>query len=433
MPDRIADVDDATAYVLGTLRARQRRRFEARLRKSPELQSMVRLLETGSIGLAMAAPRREPPARLWEGIQAAIHHECEKRERAVRRKWLQAAVGIAACAVTGWFAYSLWDQRPLPPKSNLVAGNDLAIAAAGDMNVPSPLLVDTTPQTPRTSNAASEPPDERRGPRPTEGRTLRRRVGDLESEIAHPAQSVAQQQDPPADFNRVTFLEIVPEPGDATIAGQITPPSPELRRALLLGVARQLGWAPAPTAPPAFPPPPIPASTASASSPAPSQPQEPSPPAAQNESRVDFVDLPPVDPPSPESQTASVPAASSLSAATPALSRESSTPRNTTSIPAYTSGTNLVFAINSSVVPIGTQAVMFYSGNGGGPVVYRGTVAVGVSPTVVTMPFVQLRAFTWNNSAPPQAFPGTVTLNTISQGSIAHFQFFVPNSPASSP
>src|SRR5688572_2486831 len=111
MTEPIPHADDATAYVLGTLGARDRRRFEARLRQSPELRKVVRLLEVGSIGLAMAAPRREPPIRLWAGIQTAVTHECEKRSRSARRKWLRNVAGIAACAIVGWFAYTSWNQR----------------------------------------------------------------------------------------------------------------------------------------------------------------------------------------------------------------------------------------------------------------------------------------------------------------------------------
>ena len=99
MAEPIPHADDAAAYVLGTLGARDRRRFEARLKKSPELQKVVRLLEAGSIGLALAAPRREPPIRLWAGIQTAVTHECEKRRRSAKRIWLHSAAGIAACTV----------------------------------------------------------------------------------------------------------------------------------------------------------------------------------------------------------------------------------------------------------------------------------------------------------------------------------------------
>src|SRR4026209_889489 len=123
MPEPIPYADDATAYVLGTLGARERRRFEGRLKKSTELQKMVRVLEMGSIGLALTAPRREPPAKLWEGIQAAVTHECEKQDRAAGRPWLRSAVGIAACALVGWLAYTRFHPRVSSSSSSFAAGS----------------------------------------------------------------------------------------------------------------------------------------------------------------------------------------------------------------------------------------------------------------------------------------------------------------------
>jgi hypothetical protein len=413
MPEPIPYADDATAYVLGTLGARERRRFEGRLKRSSELQKVVRVLEMGSIGLALAAPRREPPAKLWEGIQAAVTHECEKQNRAAGRAWLRSAVGIAACAVVGWLAYTLWHPRALSSSPSLAGGR----AAAGSAtNSAAPALARAVSQTPAASNLASNPPRERRARRPSESATLRERVGDLENQVAHLEQTVMQQQALPADFNRLTFLSIGPEGANGTTSGQIIAPSPELQRALLLGVARQLGWMPpSPASPSSVPPPPAPT------------PLNPNPPAAQNEPSVEFVDLPPVDPPSSESQTASLQTQSS----SPAATSEASGLQSAASIPGFVSGTNLVFAINSSVVPAGTETVSFFSGYAGSAPVFRGSVPLGSGATVVTMPFFQLRA--WDNSGLSQASPGTVTFSYTSGGPAASLRLIVSDPPPGSP
>jgi hypothetical protein len=403
MPDPIPHADDATAYVLGALGARERRRFEARLKKSAELQKVVRVLEMGSIGLALTAPRREPPARLWEGIQAAVTHECEKRERAVGRAWLRSAVGIAACAVVGWLAYTLWHTRASSSSPSLAAGSAAAGSAA---NSAAPALARAVSQTPAASNIADHSPRERRARRPSESATLRERVGDLEGQVAHLTHTVTQQQAMPADVHRFTFVNSGPASPDGTTGGQITAPSPELQRALLLGVARQLGWMPSAPAPP---------------------PVNPNPPAPQNEPTVEFVDLPPVDAPSSESQTASIPTQGS----SPAATSEESGLQSAASIPLFVSGTNLVFAVNSSVVPAGTEFINVFSANAGGPSAYHGRVMLGIGATVVTVPLFQLRA--WDNSALSQTSPGTVTFNYTSGGPVANLQLIVADPPPGNP
>ena len=423
MPEPMTNADDAAAYVLGTLGARERRRFEARLKKSPELRTMVRSLEIGSIGLAMAAPRREPPVRIWDGIQAAVIHECEKHDRTKKRIWLRGAAGIAACAVVGWFAFTFWSDRTPSVATDVVADSGAGTVGAA-AKTPEPVIAGS--HKPNTKPLA-EPRREIRSSEPVESGSLRERLGDLENQVAHLAQTVTQQQaSAAADFNQLTFLNVLPEGSDGHI--QIGAPSPELRRALLLGVARQLGWQPT-TPPPAAPPQsPAPPSTpppspqfADANPPA----SQPNPPATQNEPTVDFVDLPPVETPSPESQTASVDTQTSSPAETSAESSSSN------SIPAFVSGTNLVFAIGPSVLPVGTETVSFYSGNAGGQTVFRGTLLIGNNATVVTMPIFQMR--TWDSGTPLQGSPGVIRFNSVSAGSVTHFNFILPSSGSSSP
>jgi hypothetical protein len=218
-------------------------------------------------------------------------------------------------------------------------------------------------------------------------------------------------------------------------------PSPELRRALLLGVARQLGWMPASPAP-AQPPSTLPSPSSAPSTP----PVDSSPPPPQNDLGVQFVDLPPVEAPSPESSTASVepppstapPAPSTTATTTASNTSEDSSSRSAASIPAFVSGTNLVFAIDSSVLPIGTEAVSFYSGSEGGSVAFRGTIALGYNPTVVTMPIFQVRAFdnqagTWATSLVSGSGPNRILAN-VSGGalSVVTFRFTLPEASSSS-
>ena len=62
----------AAEYVLGTLRGRARRRFEALADADPDVRAAVQRWERGLTPLAERVAPVEPPARVWRGIEARI-------------------------------------------------------------------------------------------------------------------------------------------------------------------------------------------------------------------------------------------------------------------------------------------------------------------------------------------------------------------------
>jgi anti-sigma-K factor RskA len=62
----------AAEYVLGTMSARARRRFEIHLRGNPQLRRAVSEWETRLSPLTDAVPTIEPPARVWRAIKARL-------------------------------------------------------------------------------------------------------------------------------------------------------------------------------------------------------------------------------------------------------------------------------------------------------------------------------------------------------------------------
>ena len=62
----------AAEYVLGTLRGRARRRFEAMMAADPALAQTVRGWEAWITPMGEAAPGIEPPARVWRAIEARV-------------------------------------------------------------------------------------------------------------------------------------------------------------------------------------------------------------------------------------------------------------------------------------------------------------------------------------------------------------------------
>jgi anti-sigma-K factor RskA len=62
----------AAEYVLGTMSARARRRFEIHLRSNPPLRRAVSEWETRLSALSAAMPAIEPPARVWQAIKKRV-------------------------------------------------------------------------------------------------------------------------------------------------------------------------------------------------------------------------------------------------------------------------------------------------------------------------------------------------------------------------
>jgi anti-sigma-K factor RskA len=65
----------AAEYVLGTMSARARRRFEIHLRGNPQLRRAVAQWESRLSPLGDALPAIEPPARVWQMIRARLKFE----------------------------------------------------------------------------------------------------------------------------------------------------------------------------------------------------------------------------------------------------------------------------------------------------------------------------------------------------------------------
>ena len=62
----------AAEYVLGTMSARARRRFEIYLRGNPQLRRAISQWEARLAPLADVMPAIEPPARVWRGIKTRL-------------------------------------------------------------------------------------------------------------------------------------------------------------------------------------------------------------------------------------------------------------------------------------------------------------------------------------------------------------------------
>src|ERR1700710_634182 len=112
--------DQAALYVLGGLTPAQRIEFKGRLAESAELRALVCELEEGAVALALAAPGRKPPSKVWKKIQKAVGEET-KRPLVFHPFqvgwWRNGWAGTAACLL-GWMLYAHWPNHPsqnVPP------------------------------------------------------------------------------------------------------------------------------------------------------------------------------------------------------------------------------------------------------------------------------------------------------------------------------
>ena len=105
----------AAEYVLGTLSARARRRFEICLKENPALRRAVAEWETRLAPLALVLPEVEPPSRVWQAIESRI------------RPGRQTSTGF-------WESLSFWRLSSLA--SGLLALALLVIVAIPELRTP---------------------------------------------------------------------------------------------------------------------------------------------------------------------------------------------------------------------------------------------------------------------------------------------------------
>jgi hypothetical protein len=375
--------DKAAQYLLGGLTDAERRAFEAELANSAELRALLRELEESSVLLAMASPQRRPPAKVWQSIEKAVADDAKATEPIPAFWTRQARHGWAAAAtiLLGWLLYAVWINHR--DTADVSQSGVVSEARSSDQLKPVPGRP-TESRENQPSNKKNDVPRIAAADSP-ELLRLRRQVTELQNRVTNLSQAVAQQQALLGESNRIKFFQI----SSATGGNSTTPVpslSPALQRAMFLAMARELGWL----------------------SPADS-PFSGTNTAFLPGGNVDFVDLrpaangtPKIVPPQPNTQ-----------AANQSPSEPSPTPNATLiAIPAFTSGNNVVVAIDQSIVPTGTQ-VNFLDQNQQ-PI---GWTTVGDNPVVVTIPtslggslFITTGGFsaplnTWQISAPVSANP----------------------------
>ena len=370
MPELYSPEDEAARYVLGELTVDERRSFETRLAQSADLRAMVRGLEEGAVALSMASPRRQPPHEVWVRIEKAVTGGTRRKPAipAFWVNWWRNGWAAAAACLVGWLLYAFWANRAGPSGASSVTidskvGPQRGAAGAGSD-------ADKTSGITRKDNTEDNAALQALQARTQEIGVLRWQIAELTNRLTHLSQTLAQQQALLSESSRLKFFQLTSHSaGDSGATN--APISPALQRALLLAMARELGWAPS-SAPAGL------GKTESGLEPR----NNSSNPTVTNRAEVDFVDLRP--------GSNSVPTKTSQPQANPEPSNtaEPSSLASTSSnaVPGFVSGTNAVLAIDSSVVPIGSY-LTFSTMTSWGQYYSLGSAVLGNNPMVVTVPF----------------------------------------------
>jgi hypothetical protein len=353
MPDSRTLEDQAALYVLGRLTPIERCEFEVSLSESAELRALVRELEEGAVVLAMGVPQRKPPQYLWQRIENAVAEEARRKIVAPSFwvSWWRSGWAAAAACLVGWLLYALWIKSANQPdvSSSQVATDDHpqpGITDSVKLNTGNPALSlssmsiagTRSPQTTSTTAQAKEI------------RALHGQIAQLQGEVTQLSQMLTQQQALLADAGRLKFFQLVRASGSVASATTATPSS-DLQRALLLALARELGWQ--------------------------SADSTQANPARTNQTGIDFVDLHPgADAPEnpPTVEPGSTDTLESSLVAT-----------STTGIPAFVLGDKAYLAFDSSVLMNGSS-LTFFTGTASQGFQTLGTAVFGNNPLVVTIP-----------------------------------------------
>ncbi|MGD2139299.1 MAG: anti-sigma factor [Burkholderiales bacterium] len=127
----------AAEYVLGTMPARARRRFEAQLKLSPVLRGLVAEWEARLTPMSASMSGVTPPRRVWRGIQRRIHGD--EALRSQPRWWNNLAFWRAATALASMAVLILGIVvgTAVPPP---VAEKTLMVVVMDDMHTKAPAM-----------------------------------------------------------------------------------------------------------------------------------------------------------------------------------------------------------------------------------------------------------------------------------------------------
>ncbi|MDR3458241.1 MAG: hypothetical protein P4N60_12400 [Verrucomicrobiae bacterium] len=346
--------DQVEKYVFGQLNPAERRQFEACLAQSAELRTLVRELEEGLVALAASAPHQSAPRAAWQNIESAVARETRwsSWRSLAGWKWIANGWAVAGCLAALVVLQVVFPRPPAPATVSLTRETGTHFArpfppVLGMAPVPAPVHSNNPDLAAQNTLAAIKQTSE-----------LRQRITRLEAQLAK------MPQPPPVE---PAGLKLVPPNADARFAHLKL--SPLMQQALLLTVARQLGW-----------------SQKTASAPAANTSTQPAEP------QVTFVDLAA----STTDTAAQSPLTASLFAAQDGSGTAADSAANSNPDPGTGNNTdgsismlqwdqNILAMIDPSTLSAGVSPLTVWAIDANGNPTVIGTVNLGSNPTVITI------------------------------------------------
>jgi anti-sigma-K factor RskA len=129
----------AAEYVLGTLSGPARRRFETKLRENPDLRRAVSDWEARLLPMAGSLPEIEPPARVWQAIQARIRPTRSPRPGLLANLTFWRFSSLAS----GLFALGLLVILVLPNRQVAIEAESRMVVIMNDVQTTKPAMTAT--------------------------------------------------------------------------------------------------------------------------------------------------------------------------------------------------------------------------------------------------------------------------------------------------
>jgi hypothetical protein len=317
--------DELDDYLLGRLTPAARRQFEQRLAADAALRQRARELEEGMLALAMSAPQLKAPTAAWANIEAAIAPPPRNIFSFWKLNWLTGGLALAVCMAVGFFIHALSTS---PTAGKKIISNN----SSGNLAVSTPAGQASLPKAQTTNGAFGAASSKRKSPSTTPGTN--------ETQLT--------QSSTPGDLQGGAVISALRLSGPSgTVAHGQARLSPKTQQAVLLAVARQMGWSAE--------------STKGAGVP------------------VDFVDLP--DATAPVLALGALPG--DAQTMLPDLAALPSDPANEVPIVAW--GDKLFVTIDPAAFPTDAGPVVVWSLDNNGNQGIVGTVPLGSNPLVITI------------------------------------------------